>query len=81
MQSDGFITITDDFLSWGTEGIVTLLVQSVMHSALQRQSPFRSHKTQVITLRQVQEQMLEWLTKHSFPSELIAHCHTLLKQS
>jgi hypothetical protein len=62
-------SITDSFLLWGKEGVVTCFVQSVIGSALE-QSPFKRSK---ITDRQARQQLFEWLSKHSFSPELVKH--------
>lgn len=66
-----FFTITDNFLSWGKEGVITCFVQSVTDSQLINPYVLNERKTITITRQQIQQCVFEWLTKHSFPPELI----------
>jgi hypothetical protein len=76
-----FFTITDNFLLWGNEGVVTCFVQSVMDSPLEKASPFKKRKLTVITRRQIQQQVFEWLKKHSFSPELTEQYKTWAEHS
>lgn len=67
MRCYEYFALSNNFLLWGNEGIVTCFVQSIMASSLE-QSPFSKSTA---TRLQVQQQVFEWLKGHSFASELV----------
>ena len=67
MRCKEYFSFPDNYLLWGKEGVVTCFVQSITSSSLE-ESPF---KKSPVTRRQVQQQVFEWVKKHSFQPELV----------
>jgi hypothetical protein len=65
-----FFTITDNFLSWGDEGVAACFVQSILSLPLRK--PFLNEDV-VITRSQAQQQFSEWLKKHSISPNFSQH--------
>jgi hypothetical protein len=66
-------TITDNFLSWGSEGVVACFVQSVLALTLKKPFPFKKFGAKVLTRSHVQQQVIEWLEGHSFSPAFTKH--------
>ncbi len=75
LQSRDIFTITDNFLLWGKEGIAICFVQSVLDFNLKylpsKRTSARNCEMVVVARREIQRQVFEWTTKHSFPPELV----------
>jgi hypothetical protein len=67
MRCKEYFSLSDNFLLWGKEGVVTCFVQSIIGSPLE-DSPF---KKSPVTRHQVLQQVSEWLRRHAFQPELV----------
>jgi hypothetical protein len=67
-------TINENYLNWGKEGVIACFVQAIMdfnmkHLPLDR-SLFKKHVA-VVDRHDIQQQVFEFVKKHSFPPELV----------
>ncbi len=73
LQCRDVFGITDNFMSWGKEGVVACFVQCVLYFNLEhlRRSQIKNCKDSASTRCEMQKQVLEFLERYSFPSELV----------
>jgi hypothetical protein len=73
-------TITENFLLWGKEGVITCFVQAVLDFNLQYLPWERSmveHRGEVADRHDIQQQVFEFLKKNSFSPELVEQYHKM----
>jgi hypothetical protein len=75
MECREIFSINDNYLQWGKEGVVACFLQAIMdfnlkHLPLER-SVFKK-QVAVVDRREIQQQVFEFVKKHSFPPELVA---------
>jgi hypothetical protein len=73
LQIRDIVTINDNFLLWGKEGVAILLVQCVLDFTIDYPAWKKtlSRKVRRRTRNEIQRQLFEWMSKHSFSSELL----------
>jgi hypothetical protein len=72
-------TITDSYLSWGNEGVVVCLVQSVLRNAFPTNF-VKGGGEHFAASRELKQQIFEWVKNHSFPSAIVEHYKTALEK-
>ncbi len=75
LQCREFFSITDNFLLWGKEGVVTCFVQSVLDLTLKylpaEGTLVENRQVAIAARREIQRELLKWISEHSFPPELV----------
>jgi hypothetical protein len=85
LQCRDAFSICDNFLSWGKEGVVITLVQSIydytiFYSNWEKKLK-RSRIESVSMRRAIQKKLFEWSNKQNLPSELKHYCREMIKGS
>jgi len=75
LQCKEIFSISDNFILWGKEGVITCFVQCIFEftskSLPLEKTLDKNHEATVAKRRQIQQLVFEWLNKHSFAPELV----------
>lgn len=84
LQAREYFVITNTFLHWGKEGVAIFFVQCILDFNLRFLPMVRNlawnPEDKLAARYEIQRRVLEWLKKHTFPSELVVQYEEFAKQ-